>query len=149
MAELDNTDKKILNVLNKNCRLSFREIAKKVGVSVATALNRVRRLEKEGVVKGYSVIVDHEKAGYDVGVIINVRVSKGKLLEVERKIAIDPNVVAVYDITGSFDVVVVARFKARRALDTFLKKIQAYDFVERTQTALILNDIKSGNVEVS
>ena len=145
---LDATDKKILNVLSKESRLSFREIAQRVGVSVATALHRVRALEKEGIIKRYGALIDYEKIGYDVGVIIHVRVSKGRLMDVEKKIATDPHVVALYDTTGSFDAIVIAFFKNRRSLDGFLKKIQAYDFVERTETALILNAIKEGNLEI-
>jgi len=146
LMELDQTDKKIVAVLNDNSRLSFREIAQRVGVSVATALNRVRQLEKDGVIRKYTVLLDYEKIGYEVGVVINIRVSKGRLLDVEKKIAADPHVVALYDVTGAFDVIVVAHFKNRRTLDTFLKKIQTFDFVERTETVLILNEMKSENV---
>jgi DNA-binding Lrp family transcriptional regulator len=149
MAELDEVDKKILNTLSKNSRLSYREIAKAVGVSVATALNRVRRLEKEGVIKSYTIAVDYDALGYDVGVMIQIRVSKGKLFQVENKLASDPHVVGVFDITGAFDAVIIAHFKSRRSLDQFLKKIQTFDFVERTETVLILNSIKEGMVEVS
>ena len=64
--ELDQTDKKIIAVLNDNSRLPFREIAQRVGVSVATALNRVRQLEKDGVIRKYTVSLDYEKLGYDI-----------------------------------------------------------------------------------
>ena len=147
--EIDATDKKILNVLSSDSRLSFREIAKNVGVSVATALHRVRHLEKEKVIRKYTAAIDYEKVGYDVGVLIHVRVSKGRLIDVEKKIATDPHVIALYDTTGPFDAVVIAFFKNRRGLDNFLKKIQTYDFVERTETVLILNAIKEGNLEIS
>ena len=146
--EIDATDKKILNVLSSDSRLSFREIAKNVGVSVATALHRVRHLEKEKVIRKYTAAIDYEKVGYDVGVLIHVRVSKGRLIDVEKKIATDPHVIALYDTTGPFDAVVIAFFKNRRGLDNFLKKIQTYDFVERTETVLILNAIKEGNLEI-
>jgi DNA-binding Lrp family transcriptional regulator len=145
---LDQKDKNILNVLSNKSRLSYREIAKQVGISVATALHRVKRLEQEGIIRGYTIGLDYDKLGYDVGVIIHVRVSKGMLMEVERKIASDPHVVALYDTTGTYDAVVIAHFKSRRSLDSFLKKIQGFDFVERTETVLILNEIKSRNVEI-
>ncbi len=147
--EIDTTDKDILAVLNKNSRLSYRQIAQKVGVSVATVLNRVRLLEKDDVIQGYTATLDYEKLGYDVSVMVNIRVSRGKLFEVERKIAADPHVVALYDVTGSFDAVVVARFKTRRMLDTFLKKIQTFEFIERTETVLILNEITERTFELS
>ena len=140
--EIDKTDVEILRVLEKNSRLSLRKIAKKIGVSVATVMHRINRLEKEGVIRKYVALLDYDKLGYELEAVISVNVAKGKLFEVEKKIATDPCVHAVYDITGHFDVVVVARFKTRKSLDTFVKKIQTYDFVEKTETAIVLNTIK-------
>lgn len=146
--ELDTVDKKILTTLQKNSRLSYRQIAKEVKVSVATAMHRVKALEQKGIIKHYTAELDTEKLGYDVQVIIEVQISKGKLLHVEHKIARHPNVVAVYDCTGDFDVILIARFKSRRLMDDFLKTIQTYDFVERTNTKLILNIIKEGSIHL-
>lgn len=146
--QLTEKDKKILNILLDNSRLSLRQIAKKANVSVATAMNHIKRLEKEGIINKYTAKLDYEKAGYDVEVIVEIRISKGKLFEVEKKIAMNPNVFAVYDITGHFDAVVLARFHTRRLMDNFLKKLQTYDFVERTETKLVLNTIKEVNIEI-
>lgn len=140
--ELDKTDSAVLDELSQNSRQSLRQIAKKVGVSVATVLNHIKAMETNGVIKKYSTNIDYEKLGYDFQVIIDVRVQKGKLAVVEKKIAEDSNVTAVYDITGPFDTAVVARFKNRRTLDTFVKKLQAIEFVERTETKLLLNIVK-------
>ena len=146
--ELDSTDKKILNVLNENSRLSLRQIAGKVSVSVATVMHRLNRLEKESVLKKYAAKVDYEKIGYDTEVAIEIRISKGRLLDVEKKIATHPNVFAVYDVTGAFDAIILARFRTTRQMDNFLKKIQTYEFVERTETKLILNAIKEENIVI-
>lgn len=139
----DETDTKLLDVLLADSRLSYRKVASKIGVSAATVMNRIKRLEKEGVIKGYTAILDYEKLGYDIDAIINMKISKGKLFEVENKIAHHPSVAAVYDVTGDFDSTIIAKFRNRRALDTFLKKIQTYEFVEGTNTILILNTIKN------
>jgi len=146
--ELDTTDHAILNVLVKNSRLSFREIAKQVHVSVATVLHRVRAMEKAYVIQGYTTRLNYELLGYDVQAIIELRVSNGKLLEVEKRISKHPNVCALYDITGDSDAILVTKFKSRRELDAFVKKIQSYEFVERTYTKLILNLIKEDQVEL-
>ncbi|HLC96250.1 MAG TPA: Lrp/AsnC family transcriptional regulator [Candidatus Nanoarchaeia archaeon] len=146
--KVDDKDKRILNALLRNSKLSLREIAKIADVSVATVMNRVNRLEKEGIIKKYSTILDYEKLGFDVEVLIEIRISKGKLFHVEKEIDHHPNVFAVYDITGEFDAAILARFPGRRQMDAFLKKIQTYDFVERTNTRLILNTIKEKQIEV-
>src|SRR3989344_7150241 len=146
--EMDNLDKEILNVLILDSKMSYRDVAKKVKVSVATAMNRIKKLEKESVIKRYATILDYDNIGYDVEVLIEVRISKGKLFQVEKEIAHHPNVFAVYDLTGDFDAAILARFRNRKAMDNFLKKIQTYDFVERTNTRLILNTIKEKEVGV-
>jgi len=111
-------------------------------------MHHIRKLEKDGVIKKYTSKIDYEKAGYDIEVIIEIRISKGKLFEVEKKIATDPNVFAVYDMTGEFDAALLARFRNRREMDNFLKKLQTYEFVERTETKLILNTIKEESIGV-
>jgi len=146
--EIDERDRKIINSLLEDSRLSYRQIAKKIGVSVATVMNRINNLEKNKIIKNYTTIVDYEKIGYDIEVIFEVRISKGKLFEVEEKIATNPNVFAVYDITGEFDAAILARFQSRRQMDAFLKKMQTYPFIERTLTKVILNTIKEKGIGV-
>ncbi len=146
--KLEETDKKILNIIVDNSRLSLRQIAKKADVSVATVMHHLHKLENEKIIKKYTAKLDYEKIGYDVEVMIEVRISKGKLFEVEKRIAHNPNVFAIYDVTGSFDAVVLARFPSRRQMDNFLKKLQTIEFVERTETKLILNTIKEEDMNV-
>ncbi len=146
---IDETDKKILNALIENSRLSYRQIAKKIGVSGATVMNRVNNLEKNKIIKKYSAKINYEKIGYDIEALIEVRISKGKLFEVENKVANHPNVFGIYDVTGDTDAIILARFKNRRQMDLFLKKVQTFDFVERTETKLVLNTIKEEEINVS
>jgi DNA-binding Lrp family transcriptional regulator len=140
--ELDDTDVKILKTLVSDARLSSRQIAKKSSVSIGTVLTRIRRMEKEGILRGYSAIVDHEKIGYQLTAITEITVSKGRLLEVENEIARMPNVCCVYDVTGMTDAYVVAKFKSREELSTFAKRLLALPYVERTNTHLVLTTIK-------
>ena len=142
-------DKSIINILLENSRLSAREIAKKANISVVTVIKKMKEMEKEGIIKSYVAELDYEKLGYDVQAIINLRISKGKLFEIEKKIATIPNVSAVYDSTGDFDCLIIAKFKSRKGLDNFLKKVQTFDFVERTKTKLILNTIKEERIKIS
>ena len=111
-------------------------------------MNRVNRLKKENIIKRFTTIIDYDKIGFDVEVLIEVRISKGKLFQVEKEIAHHPNVFAVYDLTGDFDAAILARFRTRKSMDSFLKKLQTYDFVERTNTRLILNTIKEKQITV-
>lgn len=139
---VDETDKDVLNELLKDPRKSYRDIAKAIRKSPATVMNRIKNLEKEKIIKGYTTLVDYDRLGYDLTVIIDIRIAKGNLHKVEKKFAFEPNVLAVYDNTGHFDATIIGRFKNRKTMDGFLKRIQKDDFVERTETKLVLKTLK-------
>ena len=145
---IDEKDREIINAIIENSKLSYREIGQKIGVSAVTIMNRVKELEKIKAIKSYTAEIDYEKFGYDVQVLIHMRIAKGRLFDVEQKIAVIKGVFAVYDVTGNFDAIIIAKFKNRRMMDAFLKKIQTFDFVERTETNIILNTIKEKNILV-
>jgi len=139
---LDKTDVKILKTLLSDARLSSRQIAKQCGVSIGTVLSRAKKLEKEGMIKGYSALLDHEKLGYEFTVVSEITVSKGRLLEMENEIARLPNVCCVYDVTGLIDAIIVAKFKNREELGKFTKRLLGLPYVERTNTHVVLTTIK-------
>lgn len=139
---LNETDLKILQVLLGDARFSSRQIAKKVGVSVGTVLSRIKKMEEEGLIKGYSVIMDHEKLGYQLTVVMEVTVSKGRLIEMEHEIAKNPNVCCVYDVTGLTDAFIIAKFKTREELGRFTKRLLALPYIERTNTHVVLTTMK-------
>ena len=105
-------------------------------------INHVQRLESAGVIKDYSTRLDHERLGYELTVVTEIVVSKGKLLETDEEIAKIPNVCAVYDITGQTDAMVVAKFKSRNKLSDFTKALLAMPYVERTNTHVVLTTVK-------
>jgi len=139
---MDETDVKILKTLVSDARLSSRQISKKAGISIGTVLTRVKRMEKEGVVRGYCAVVDHEKLGYMLTALIEITVSKGRLLEMENEIARMPNVCAVYDVTGLTDAFIIAKFKSREDLSAFAKRLLSLPYVERSNTHVVLTTIK-------
>jgi len=142
MMRLDETDVKILKALSLDARLSSRQIAKQCGVSIGTVLSRIKKMEKKGIIKGYSALLDHEKLGYELTVVSEITVSKGRLLEMENEIARLPNVCCVYDVTGLIDAIIVAKFKDREELGKFTKRLLAMPYVERTNTHVVLTTIK-------
>jgi DNA-binding Lrp family transcriptional regulator len=140
--KLDETDVKILKTLIFDARLSSRQIAKQCEISIGTTLSRIKKMEEEGIIKGYSAVLDHEKLGYELTVVTEITVSKGRLLEMENEIARIPNVVSVYDVTGLTDAVIVAKFKNRDELGKFTKHLLALPYVERTNSHVVLTTIK-------
>lgn len=139
---MDEVDISILKELNKDARKSFRDIAATISVSPGTVYNRVERMEKDGVIKGYAPVVDPDKAGYTMVAVINLRISRGKLASAEEEISKDPRVFLVYDITGDWDAIVLGRFRDRADLNDFVKWAQTIKNIERTHTQVVLNVVK-------
>jgi len=139
---LDDLDLRILRILNTDARKSFRDIAREVDASISTVSNRIRKLEQEGVVAGYAPLIDESRLGFDVLAVVGVKIHKGKLLEVQRRIAKDDRVTHVYDVTGEWDSIVVVRLKNTRELDTFIKRLGSMEYVENTYTQVVLNVVK-------
>ena len=123
----------------------MRSIAEQAGVSLGTVSNRVRRLEKAGVIRGYSVQLDPELSGWELTVVIGLRIEKGRLIEIQEKIAKDNRVYGAYDVTGEFDSMIIARARDRRDLDDLSKNVISIDGVESSVTHLVLNTVKESS----
>lgn len=139
---LDGIDFQILRMLQEDSRTSYRKISDALGIALGTVYNRVKRLEDEGVFKAYTVIVDPTRMGYDLTAVILIQAGGPHLAEVEKEIAQSDYTICVYDITGDFDIAVIARFKNRAMLNSFIKEILKMPHVTRTVTNVTLNVVK-------
>ena len=146
MHDLDGTDRAILGALLEDARYSQREIAKRVGVAQGTVTNRLRRMEEAGIIVGHQVRLDAERLGWEMTVIAGLRIAKGNMMEVQRAIAKDTRVFAVYDVTGDYDSMVLARVKNRADLDDLTKTVLTSDHVTRSYTHVVLNTVKEEGV---
>ena len=136
-------EKKVVRCLNQNARKSFREIAKETGISVPAVIQTIRRLEQNGAIKGYVPVLNPEYFGYGLIAIIALSISQGKLLETQKKIAEDGRVLAVYDVTGEWDSILVGYFSDREDLNQFIKQVLSLKHIDRTVTHLVLNMVKN------
>ena len=139
---MDDKDIEILKHLSVDGRQSARQLSHRLGVSTVTILTRIKKLEAENIIQGYSVRLNHDLLGFDITAIIEIKTNEGKMLEIENEIAKYESTIAVYDITGDADMVIIAKFKNREFLSGFIKKISAIPNVENTLTHLVLNTIK-------
>jgi len=124
-----------------DARISARQLALKLGMSTVTILSRIKKLEKEKIIKGYTALIDHEKLGYDLTAIIEVVANKN-IVDIEEKLSKIDNVCAVYDITGNTDTIIIAKFKERSKLSEFVKSLSAMTNVDNTITHVVLNTTK-------
>ena len=139
---LKSKDIELLRCLNKNGKASQRELAASTGTALGTVNSHIKNLEKEKIIKGYYAELNPEKVGYNLTAIINLRISKGKIMDLQDSIAKHPQVFGVYDATGEWDSLILARFKDRQEMDSFIKTTLSQKNVERSNTSLVLNTVK-------
>ena len=142
IEEIEHKDLRILGLLQEDCRLSFNKIAKRLGVSVGTVFNHIKSLEKKGIITGYTIRLNPTELGYSLTAIIMIQVEGSYIDYVENEISKSTNTIAVYDITGDYDAVAIAKFKDRISLNDFIKKLLAIPHIKRTVTYIALNVIK-------
>ncbi len=141
-STLDPLDRSILEELNVDARRSQREIAHRLRISPTTVSARIARLEELEVIQGYIPVLNDEQLGWDLWAVIGIRISKGRLREVEERLARDPRAYLIYDVTGDYDALVVGRFRDRRDLDRFVKHALQDPHIERSNTQVVLNRVK-------
>ncbi len=146
MVKIDEIDVKILKELQDDARKSLKEIAEKVGVAEGTVYNRINKMKSLGIIKKFIPVLDYSMLGYDITAIIGVSAEGGHLVEIEKEIAKENNVTAVYDVTGEYDILVVAKFENRDKLNEFVKRLLGMKSVKKTYTMLVLNVVKEAHM---
>jgi len=138
---LDDLDKNILELINKDARTSYRQISRELDISVGTVHNRVDKMIKTGFIERFAPILDNKLLGYNLTAIIGVRVNGGKLKDSFNE-TLEKSVLAIYEVTGEYDVFLIAKFKNTDELDKFVKELLKEPNVERTYTQTVLNVVK-------
>jgi Lrp/AsnC family transcriptional regulator for asnA, asnC and gidA len=140
--KVDELDYNLIRLLALNARQSIRELARELNLAASTVHARLMRLVKSGIIKRFTILPDYNALGYTVTVLILLQVEGGKIVEVGEYLARFPNVVAVYDITGDYDLALIAKFRSVDELDKFIKAVNRLPEVKRTVTSLALRSIK-------
>lgn len=138
----DEVDIQILEKLKEDCRKSYRTLGEEMNLAPGTISTRVKKMKENGIIKNFSVIIDYEQIGYELTSIIEIIVSKGKLIETEHELAKFHQVCAVYDATGTTDIIVVAKSQNRSELSQLIKTFLSMKYIERTNTHLVLTTVK-------
>lgn len=98
--KIDKMNKKILNILQRNGRMTYKEVAKKIDRAQSTVRDRIGIMEEDGVIKGYTVVINKKKAGLDCYAVIQCKVDPAALDEVTRRLQRVENVMQVYHTSG-------------------------------------------------
>jgi Lrp/AsnC family transcriptional regulator for asnA, asnC and gidA len=142
LPELDEVDKAILRRLQKDARVSFNEIAKEVGTSEATVFVRIKKLQKNGVIRAFRAIVDPESVGKQVTAFALVRAEPKSYAKVLAELQNLDDVCEVYDVTGAYYSIIKMRTSTSEQLAKVLDKIGEIDGIVGTETVIALRTIK-------
>ncbi len=144
--ELDQTDRKIIELLQENGRITNNELAKQVGLTTTPTLERVKRLEKNGIIKGYTAWIDRQKVGKGLTVFCSIKLAVHQMQEMEgfkEHIAGIPEILACYNITGEYDYLLHVIVKDTNEYEKLLRsKLTRIPGVEQIHTGIVLSVVK-------
>ncbi|GAA0603837.1 Lrp/AsnC family transcriptional regulator [Streptomyces crystallinus] len=137
---MDRLDRDILGALREDARISYRDLGTKVGLSANAAADRVRRMRREGVIRGFTTLVDPTAdAGPGLVVFIDVSLRLDTTNEEFEKVALKlPGITEVVHVTGDHDYLVRARAADPAALDGLLRRLKREAGVARSNTRIAL-----------
>ncbi|MBI3032190.1 Lrp/AsnC family transcriptional regulator [Candidatus Woesearchaeota archaeon] len=149
MDIIDEIDKRIIELLKDNAKLSTRAIGKKTGIPITTVYHRIRKLEQQGIIKKYTAIIDEEKLGrglcgytlihYDASTLGDDKVRE----DLKKKLCALPEVEEIKYLTGRFDILLKARAKDIKEFGELLSvKLHKIPGVKNSETFFVINDIK-------
>jgi Lrp/AsnC family leucine-responsive transcriptional regulator len=126
MTNLDDYDKKILHALGADARLSVEKVSELVNLSATPVRRRIRRLEKEGVIKRYTIDVDLNKCGYGQQLFVFIKLQRrdqATIADFERKVLDLPEVTSCSLVSGPHDYVLTLRHKDMDTYNKFLREV--------------------------
>ncbi len=140
MVRISNIE--LLKLLRKNARMSFVDIAEKLGVTEAAVRKKVRKLESEGIIKGYTIFADPKKLGYEIDALIGLDTLPEKLMSIIRKLQKMDEVLSLYASSGDHMIMMECWFKNHGELDKFIQKLEKMPGVTKVCPATLLEKIK-------
>jgi Lrp/AsnC family transcriptional regulator for asnA, asnC and gidA len=142
MTKLDKDDLSIINELQMDGRASYSKLSKKIEIPSSTIHDKVKRLISNGVIKGYTIIIDKEKVGLDNVAIIGVETGAKQFRDVAKSLCEIREIVEVYGTTAEFDLMVKVRASSKDELNNILNQIRSVDGVEDIYVSSILEVFK-------
>ena len=144
-AELDDTDLRILDMLQDDCRSALARIGEHVGLSAPSVLERIKKLEAAGVITGYHAALDAHRLGLDVTAFIGVITSQPDLIGglESRLVALD-GVLECHHVTGEYTLLLKTKTADTSSLEKLITQIRSLDGVTRTETTVVLSTHAEG-----
>ena len=147
---MDKTDRKILNILQDNGRITNSKLAAEIGISPPAMLERVKRLESSGMIRKYTALIDREKAGFGLLAIIIISVSLSQITSLEhvkQKLVDLDEVMECYQLTGDVDFLLKVAVQDMSMYTAFINgKLTSIPGIQNIRTSFVLDTLKSTTV---
>ncbi|MBL4892839.1 MAG: Lrp/AsnC family transcriptional regulator [Rhizobiaceae bacterium] len=135
---MNSTDIKLLSLLRENARRSTSELARALGVSRSTLQSRIKKLEQQGIIKGYTIEYGEEYEDRLVSAHVLIMVHQKLTARTNRELHAIPQIKSLHAISGDFDLIAVLLTETTEELSAILDKIGNLEGVERTNSSFIL-----------
>ena len=140
---MDQIDSKILQCLTKDARMNASQISQQVNLSVSAVIERMKKMEASGLIRGYTAVIDERQAGFNVQALISIRLEHPKYnQEFNRQMCGHERVMECFYITGDFDYIARVGVSSTEELTKVLHDIKQIPGVSLTRTYVILDGIK-------
>jgi DNA-binding Lrp family transcriptional regulator len=134
---IDNLDKRILEIMKKDSRCPYVEIAEKLGVSEGTVRSRVHKMTEDGIIRGFTI----KTSSKNVKALVEVRIDVNTdTEEIARKLSEYDGVTEVFEVTGDQDIIAIVDVESSQSLNEIIERVRRYDNVLSTRTRLILKE---------
>ena len=130
----DSLDNRILEILKKDSRCPFVDIAARLGVSEGTIRSRVRKLTEDGTIRGFTI----KTSSKNVKALVEIRIDVNT--EIAKELAEYSGVSEVYEVTGDQDIIAIVDVESSHQLNEIIEKVRHYDSIISTRTRLILKE---------
>ncbi len=143
MITIDDTDRELIALLRDDARLPVATLASRLKVARGTVQNRLARLQREGVIVGYTVRLRPQTEAHRIGALMTIAVDGNRAPEVLRALRGHPNVSRLHSTNGRWDIVAELQADTLEAFDRVLGQIRLIDGIAGTETSILLSTYKA------
>jgi Lrp/AsnC family leucine-responsive transcriptional regulator len=138
-SQLDDTDRRILALLQEDCKVPLAQVGKRVGLSAPSVMERIRRLEEAGIVRGYCALLDSRKVGLDVTAFIGMSMTPTVIDSFESQLESVEEVLECHHVTGAYTMLLKVKTQNTQTLERLISRLRLMEGVLRSETLVVLS----------
>jgi len=138
--ELDDIDRRLLDLLQDDCRTALARLGEQVGLSAPSVLERIKKLEAAGIVSGYHALLDAKRLGLDITAFIGVITGNAAAIgQFEQQVSGMDDVLECHHVTGEYTLLLKVKTANTSSLERLISRVRLLDGVARTETLVVLS----------